>query len=88
MSFTSTVPAVVPLLRHSSCPRFGDWAEKKSSSPNAAVDTMLEPGRPRWMSRSMAVPAAVPSLTHSSGPCFLSLATKNSFVPTAVKWDG
>ena len=82
---TSTVPAAVPSLFHSSLP----WAPSLAVKNSVAADVRQEPrvellAVPGLMSLTRTVPAAVPSLFHSSSPWSPSSAVKNS-VPFDVR---
>ena len=68
MSSTSTVPAAVPSLFHSSTPLVPSLAVKKSVPFTFVSDRGLESPLPARMSLTSTVPAAVPSLFHSSTP--------------------
>ncbi len=67
MSSTSTVPAAVPSVFHSSVP-VTVKAEKKTVSPTTVSSAGTDEPRPGLMSLTSTVPAAVPSLFHSSEP--------------------
>ena len=67
MSLTSTVPAAVPSLFHSSLPCVPSSAVKKSV-PSTAVRTRGTMPPVGLMSLTSTVPAAVPSLFHNSSP--------------------
>ena len=68
MSFTSTVPASVPSLFHSSAPMEPPSALKNSVDPAAVMPDGEEAPVPGLMSLTCTVPASVPSLFHSSAP--------------------
>jgi hypothetical protein len=90
MSFTNTVPAVVPSVFHSSAPSAVVVAVKYSVSPTTrnsfgADDPKLP--LPVLMSFTSTVPAAVPSVRHSSRP-LPSWALKNSRPWNATKSRG
>ena len=84
MSLTSTVPASVPSLFHSSLPFVPSSFPKNSVSPTTVNPSAREvPMPPRFL--TWTVPAAVPSLFHSSsGTDNESCWRKNSVLPTAV----
>ena len=66
MSFTSTVPSVVPSLRHSSLP-VPPWKAEKNTVPlTLARLPGVEGPAPGSMSLTSTVPSSVPSLFHSS----------------------
>jgi hypothetical protein len=89
MSWTRTVPAAVPSLRHSSRPDDDVLAEKNSAPFIIAVRLVgAEPVVPVKMSRTTAVPPAVPSVFHNSSPRVESLAVKNSVSPTTIRFCG
>jgi hypothetical protein len=73
MSLTSTVPAGVPSLRHSSMPVCGPPAtlvDTNMATPlTSTILRMVCPlsGESPWNSLSSTVPASVPSLTQSCG---------------------
>ena len=62
MSFTSTVPALVPSLRHSSTPLVDSAAEKNTKGPATVNEIGKDPAGPASMSFTRDVPALVPSL--------------------------
>src|SRR4051794_15760625 len=68
MSLTSTVPAGVPSLFHSSRPCTASPAWKYTVSPIFTRPLGYEPRSPPWMSATSVVAAVVPSLLHSSTP--------------------
>ena len=68
MSLTSTVPAAVPSLFHSSVPKSGWNAVKKSVPLTLVSQEGLEDPAPGLMSFTSTVPAVVPSLFQSSNP--------------------
>ncbi len=87
MSLTSTVPAGVPSLFHSSASPAASFATKYSVLPTAvssAPETELMFGK----ALSSAVLPAVLSLFHSSTPCGAPGTRKKSVVPTAVSAVG
>ena len=88
MSLTSTVPALVPSLFHSSVPLGWLVAEKCRVEPTTARLAGLLLLLPGLMSLTNTVPAVVPSLFHSSVSSLSSVATKYRVVPTAVKLVG
>ena len=67
MSFTSTVPAAVPSLFHSSVPLAPSLAREEQRAVDVGqVVGIASRTLPAWMSLTRTVPAAVPSLFHSS----------------------
>ena len=66
MSAMSVVPAIVPLLDHSSLPFATSFAAKSTSAPWTKNSVGNDETMPGAMSRSNCVPAAVPSDVHSS----------------------
>jgi hypothetical protein len=73
MSFTRTVPALVPSVRHSSLPASDVLALKKTMLPSATNLLGAELPKPGQMSLTSDVPAAVPLAFQSSRPMLVLL---------------
>ena len=85
MSFTRTVPAVVPSDFQSSVPPAKSVATKYNV-PFAFVRLLgIEPTPPALMSLTITVPVAVPSDFHNSIPLETFVAVKNNVPFTFVK---
>src|SRR5262245_34088456 len=82
MSLTRVVPAVVPLLFHSSFPLVPSSATKNSVPFTSVRYPGKTPSGTKFLTR--VVPAAVPSLFHKPAPCVLSEPVKNSVPLTLV----
>ena len=78
MSFTSTVPASVPSVCHSSLPFTGSDALKYKLPFTFVRYRGDEPAAPGLISFTRVVPATVPSVFQSSLPATPSFAVKNS----------
>src|SRR4051794_4181340 len=82
MSFTRTVPATVPSVRHSSGSADG-LLTKNNVSPDRVSEDGFIPAV------SLRVPADVPSVTHNCGSLSeLSLAVKNVRLLTTTRLAG
>ncbi len=82
------VPAVVPLLTHSTDIPLAPGRRKKSLSPTPVMSEKKEPTEPGVRSLTKTVPAVVPSLFQSSRPCTKLFAVKNRTPLTLVRLAG
>src|SRR5262249_32935848 len=73
MSFTRTVPALVPSVRHNSSPKADVLAVKKTTLFKATNLLGAELPKPDQISLTSDVPAAVPSVFQSSRPMLVLL---------------
>ncbi len=90
MSLTSTVPALVPLLVHSSKPFVPSEAVKYSvpltfANAPRGYSTVVKAG---WISLTSTVPELVPSLFQSSKPVVPSEARKYNVPLMFVRYNG
>src|SRR5262249_4249747 len=87
-SLTSTVPAAVPSLFHSSRPCVPSSAVKNSLPLTSVSHQGYEVALPGLRSLTSTVPAARPSLFHSSRPLTPSCAVKEAVEPITAILNG
>src|SRR5205814_1887732 len=85
MSFTITVPPLLPSLFHNSLPLVASYAVKYKVLFKTLREEGPDPFMPLRISFTSTVPVSVPSLFHNSFPLVASHARKNKVPFTFTK---